>query len=147
MAYRKCLTLDNLQKRDITLCNRCAPCEEAEEISHSFLHCNSSQQIWHLFFAVAGIQWCMPNNTVEFLLSWHRLDLQKSSKEAWKSIPKVVWWVIWRERNARVFEDKRDNVINLKLRCMFVLSLWCTKTTTYVLEPEAIVDFLSLHIL
>lgn len=85
-------------------------------------------------------------STVDFLLSWHKQDMHKVSGYIWKSILAVVWSVMWRETNARVFDNKKDNVVNLKLKCLFLLRFWCKITSADVLEPEALADFLSsLH--
>lgn len=53
----------------------------------------------------------------------------------------VIWWVMLRERNARVFEDKKGNIINLKLKSIALLSFWFNKAPNYVLEPDMIVEF------
>ncbi|WMV46873.1 hypothetical protein MTR67_040258 [Solanum verrucosum] len=76
MAYGKCLTLDNVQKRGIILCNKCSLCEEeAEDVNHLFLHCCFTRQTWHFLLIILGIHWCMPKiQRVDFLLSWHNLE-------------------------------------------------------------------------
>lgn len=49
-------------------------------------------------------------------------------------------------KKCESLKTRGDNVINLKLKCIFLLSLWWDNRTAYVLESEAIVDFLSsLH--
>jgi hypothetical protein len=58
----------------------------------------------------------MPNNILELLHCW------KTPKEAiGKVIPALLVWIIWRERNQRLFEDCKSNVLSLKfvlLRCL-----------------------------
>ena len=42
--------------------------------------------------------------------------------EIWKAVPHCLMWCIWRERNARTFEEGERNIMALKL-CFFALCL------------------------
>lgn len=57
-------------------------------------------------------------------------------------LPKKSWTYNpnGRERNARVFEDKKRNIINVKLKSIALLSFWFYKAPNCVLEPEVIVE-------
>lgn len=60
-----------------------------------------------------------------------------------KDYPAMAWWFIWKER-SRVFEDQKKNVVDLKLKCIFLHNFW--SDTAMYLELEAMVDLLSsLH--
>jgi hypothetical protein len=51
-VHKRCLTADNLQKRNWRHNPTCALCEAADEdCTHLFLHCRFTQQVWHCFRA------------------------------------------------------------------------------------------------
>ena len=50
LAKHVVLTQENLMKRGIQLSPRCFLCgEKAETVTHLFLHCRITNQLWHLF--------------------------------------------------------------------------------------------------
>lgn len=44
----------------------------------------------------------------------------KIFKQSLEQHPAVVWWVICKEKNTRIFEDK-DNILNLKHKYIILL--------------------------
>lgn len=110
----KSLTLNNLQKRDIPLCKD----------AHSVRMMLRMPIIF--FFIVklhvkSGIFSSMPWTKYGFILQplgvFVRQDedgMSKVSSKIQNTIPVVVWWVIREEHNTEVFEDRRDNILNLK---------------------------------
>ena len=41
----------------------------------------------------------------EVFLSWHGSFVGKKRKKAWKAAPLCMFWVLWRERNRRAFNN------------------------------------------
>ncbi|WMV42183.1 hypothetical protein MTR67_035568, partial [Solanum verrucosum] len=51
LAREVVLTQDKLMRRGVNLCSRCFLCgKEAETISHLFLHCSWTDQLWKIFY-------------------------------------------------------------------------------------------------
>jgi hypothetical protein len=44
--------------------------------------------------------------------------------EVWSMAPLCLMWTIWRERNARWFEDKEMTMVELSNRSLKLLFLW-----------------------
>jgi hypothetical protein len=102
----KVLTIDNLRKHQLVLLDWCCMCKEAgESIDHLFLHCNIARELWNFVFTLLGLQWVMPRHVVELLACWSGCLCRVSPTALWGLIPHCLLWVIWRERNARSFED------------------------------------------
>lgn len=56
LARKAVLTQDILIRRGFHLCSKCYLCgEEAETISHLFLHCRIIEQLWRIFINLKGI--------------------------------------------------------------------------------------------
>jgi hypothetical protein len=47
----------------------------------------------------------MPRTVLELLNSWGAVIGYGRAKEAWRLAHLCLLWCIWRERNARLFED------------------------------------------
>ncbi|KAH0634712.1 hypothetical protein KY290_035831 [Solanum tuberosum] len=112
---RACLTQEVLQKKKRQLVSRCFLCMVTEETNkHLFLHCKYTAQLWNLFLNITGYSWAMPEHTSDLLSCWMRRGGSKSQKRWWRLIPSCIWWSVWRERNARCFEDRDMEVIEMK---------------------------------
>ena len=67
-----------------------------------------------MVFWLFGVYWVMPKSIIDLLPAWqghfgkHRNDI------IWKAGPHSVMWCIWKERNARSFEDIERNIPDLK---------------------------------
>ena len=99
-SHWKILTIDNLQKRGITLVNRCFMCkDESESVDHSLLQCKVARVLWELAINYCGICWVAPNSVRSHLLAWEGMfgrKARKKKKAGWM-LPHVIFWCIWRE--------------------------------------------------
>jgi hypothetical protein len=85
--------------------NRCWLCESDEEsVDHLLLHCGAARALWDAFFAQFGLCWVMPCSVKDLFASWWSSGCSRSAV-VWKMVPLCIMWCIWRERNARCFED------------------------------------------
>ncbi|WMV44216.1 hypothetical protein MTR67_037601 [Solanum verrucosum] len=108
MAY---LTQEVLQRKRIQLVPRCFLFMVTEETNkHLFLHCKYTAQLWNLFLNITGYSWAMPEHTTDLLSCWIRRGGSKSQKRWWRLIPSCIWCSVWRERNARCFEDRSNSI-------------------------------------
>ena len=62
-----------------------------------------------------GIQWVMPQTVLEHFSGWLGWLGRHNSLLVWKMVPHCLIWCLWRERNARHFEDSKRTIIELKL--------------------------------
>ena len=67
----KMLTIDNLQKRGITLVNKCYMCKgESNSVDHLLVYCKVARALWELAMNRLGICWAAPNYVSSHLLAW-----------------------------------------------------------------------------
>ena len=64
------------------------------------------------------------------------------AKAIWRMAPVCVIWCIWRERNARLFEDKECSVDEARKNMVFMLHM--RATAHYREELPNLEDFLSM---
>jgi hypothetical protein len=84
----------------------------------------------------------MPQTVLELLTSWGASVRYGRAKEAWRLAPLCLLWCIWREQNARLFEDVETSMVKLQKCLLNMLYIWiashhCFNDFTYV-------DFLNL---
>jgi exonuclease III len=121
----KVLTIDNLRKRQLVIMDWCCMCKEAgESIDHLFLHCHIARELWALVFSMFGVSWVLPRHVVDLMACWNGCTRRCKSATIWGMIPHCLMWVIWRERNARTFEDLEKQTQELKQCFLSMLLEW-----------------------
>ncbi|KAJ9697646.1 hypothetical protein PVL29_006989 [Vitis rotundifolia] len=111
VAHKKVNTNDMLQLRrphkalSPDICKLCM--EQGESADHLFLHCSVSMGLWHRLFQLAKLDWVPPRSISEMMLiDFKGFGKSKRGLILWQNACIALIWVVWRERNARIFEDK-----------------------------------------
>jgi hypothetical protein len=73
--------------------------------SHLLIHCSLASGLWHSVLRSFGVVWVFPDNIINLLYGWYNC-FGKHNSSVWNLVPLCLMWIIWRERNSRVFEDK-----------------------------------------
>ena len=81
-------------------------------INHLLLHSGVARTLWYTIFAQFKLSWVMPKSVKELFASWW-MGGNSQSVIMWKMVPLCLMWCIWRERNARCFEDSSRNIEDL----------------------------------
>jgi hypothetical protein len=84
----------------------------------------------------------MPRTVLELLKSWVAAMGSGQATEAWRLAPLCLLWCIWRERNARLFEDVETSMVELRKRLIDTLYFWISPH--HSLSVFTYVDFLNL---
>jgi hypothetical protein len=121
----KTLTLDNLRKRNIFVIEWCFMCKTSgESIDHLFLHCMVATELWRTILQLFGVEWVMPGSVKDMLGSWRSQKGNRTLIPIWRMAPLCLMWCVWRERNARCFEDCETGLLNLKRKMLQTLFMW-----------------------
>lgn len=119
---------------------------EGESVNNLFLHCPYTSQIWHFLLSIVGgsVGWCLRRQS-----SYCNAGTWKDRKRQTKNMELNACchlWCIWKERNPRIFQSKKESVISLEHRRISLLFIGCNMTIAN--DTEAMVDFWSsFHIL
>ncbi|WMV57703.1 hypothetical protein MTR67_051088, partial [Solanum verrucosum] len=123
---KACLTHEILRKKRKIILPWCSLCGKTGETnSHLFLHCTFTAEIWSMFLNYLEVKWTMPEHTADLLSCWIRRGGSKRQKTWWNLIPHCIWWIVWKERNSRNFEDISNSIHKVKWNCIVSLYFWC----------------------
>ncbi|RVW76404.1 Molybdopterin biosynthesis protein CNX1 [Vitis vinifera] len=134
VAHKKVNTNDLLQLRrpykalSPDICKLCM--KHGETVDHLFLHCSLTIGLWHRLFQSAKMDWVSPRSISDMLSSnFNGFGSSKRGIVLWQNACIALMWVVWRERNARIFEDKARNSEYLWDSICFLTSFWafCSK--------------------
>ncbi|GMP80530.1 hypothetical protein CsSME_00035589 [Camellia sinensis var. sinensis] len=96
-----------------------------EVANHLFLHCLVASVLWQRLFRLCDVQWVALRECMHMLLI--RFDgsgSTKKTKTMWIGIVFAIFWVIWMERKARIFEGKEVSVEPLWDKAEYLASFW-----------------------
>ena len=121
----KILTMDNLCKKNIIVTKWCCMCKKSgESIDHLLLHCEVALEVWNMVCQLFDIMWVMPGSLKECLGSWRAQGGNHTVLQIWRMAPMCVLWCLWKERNARSFEDRELGLMELKKMVLQTLFSW-----------------------
>ncbi|KAI8556591.1 hypothetical protein RHMOL_Rhmol05G0266100 [Rhododendron molle] len=97
---------------------------DAETVDYLLIHCPVAWELWSLVLSWFGIQWTVSKNVMEFLIARRGVRMGKRRKSLWAMIPLCLMWVLWRERNSRVFEGVEKPLSRIKSFLLNSLYSW-----------------------
>ncbi|WVZ67115.1 hypothetical protein U9M48_016241 [Paspalum notatum var. saurae] len=126
-AHNRCWTAERRHRRGLQDSDRCALCDqESETIDHLLIHCCFSREVW--FLAFNQISWgaLTPSFSHSFMDWWtrSRKRVSKHLRPGCDGIVLLVSWMIWKERNARVFDRGRSSPNVVVSRVLEEAKLW-----------------------
>jgi hypothetical protein len=66
----------------------------------------------------------MPCQVLQLWVAWQVRGADHWNMVIWRMVPHCVIWCLWRERNARLFEDCESLVVDIKLLFFQTLYAW-----------------------
>lgn len=138
VAWDKLNTCDNLQRRRAykalsphvyILCFK-----DGESGDHLFLHCDVARFLWSSLFGVTGESWVCLRTVRDFLLMQaYGFGGQRDRRILWRN---GILWVIWSERNWRIFKEQRQSWGVLWDKVLFLAFLWTQAEEVHSLWPQ-----------
>ncbi|RVW29047.1 hypothetical protein CK203_088908 [Vitis vinifera] len=78
-----------------------------ESIDHIFLHCPVTIGLWHRLFNLVGLVWVPPRSLEDMLvITFKGLGNSLEARHFGQIACLTLIWMVWQERNNRIFEDK-----------------------------------------
>ncbi|RVX11275.1 LINE-1 retrotransposable element ORF2 protein [Vitis vinifera] len=152
VAHKKLNTNDLLQLRrphkalSPNICKLCM--KHGETVDHLFLHCSLTKGLWHRLFQLAKMDWVSPRSISDmFFTNFNGFGSSKRGVVLWQDACIALMWVVWRERNARIFEDKfaimgHNNVKSLDYRSAVKdTDEWPSKYSKLFIENVYVPDY------
>jgi hypothetical protein len=123
----RCWTSERLQRHNLQNNGPCALCsQETETISHLFLQCSFSREIWYRSLQVQGFHALAPSVVADLQDWWpdSRKVIPKALRKCFDTMVVLICWQLWRERNARVFDHASKTTSELLFWITYCARLW-----------------------
>ncbi|CAN1751474.1 Putative ribonuclease H protein At1g65750 [Linum perenne] len=125
VAHESLATVDKLRQRGFQMPNRCVLCfADCESIQHLFWRCPFASQVWSFFSSRLSLLGPFPLDAKGFLWAWKGLNCDACFAPCVRMLAHSVLWVLWSERNNRIFRDKIDELQAVIHRIVFWVGLW-----------------------
>jgi len=110
----RCWTADRLQKRGLPHPDCCPLCDQEEEtVQHLLTTCVFARQFWFSILQPLNLSQLVPRHTDNSFADWWKKSwkkLQKHLRKGFNSLVILGAWVIWKHRNACVFDGTTPNL-------------------------------------
>jgi len=122
LAHRSILAGENLRRRGWEGPSRCPLCTQEEENSdHLLLQCAYAKEVWHLVLGLKPQTVILPQETITLLRNWSSQCPFQVTKKAHlstieRTLPKLILWKIWLERNSRLFRETKSNPAQVAIK-------------------------------
>lgn len=127
LAYKGALlTSDVLARRHIATPFNCPLCNsEIETSKHLFLTCPFATQIWTNLCIKFHLP-SPPPNLVVLLTTWRRRKISRNIAKDWDMKLAAALWIIWKERNDRIFRNTSSSVSDTINKIDMFTSSWAS---------------------
>ena len=137
VAHGRLNTCEMLQRRRPFCCfspHWCVLCKRnGENANHIFLQCEVASSLWKQFYREAGVTWESPTQiSALFVQNLDGFGKGKKAKVLWGCGIFAILWVLWSERNRRIFEAYEGVGFEVLWdRVRFWVALWASVSETF----------------
>lgn len=108
------------------LCYTCL--QEEDNVDHILAHYVYAREVWHSCFHALSVNIQGPSTDADFL-DWWLLQRQRfngKTRRGFDSITIVIAWALWKQRNARVFNNisRQRTASQLKMEILDEIDDW-----------------------
>lgn len=139
LLQNKCLTADNLAKRGWPHNPTCRLCMVHPETAlHISASCSYSVRVWEEIVNQLQVPaYLAPTVNTANLQSWWLAPthLPEQLDKRWRSISLLTWWMLWKERNNRIFNAKARSPKDLVDSILMELASWRTAGVLNLVWP------------
>ena len=125
----RCWTADQLAKRGLPHPSHCPLCDQEDEtVQHLLTTCVLARDFWSRILTPLGLQDRTPTRQEKSLADWWRKATKRIPKEKKKGMNTIIIlgsWILWKHRNACVFEGTRPCITRLLIEFRNEHHLWC----------------------
>lgn len=116
--HRRLWTSERRWRHGLQDCGACTFCgQELETVDHLLLGCVCSRQVWMALLFPLGLQGLLAGPEDELASWWirQRRRLDSQLRTSLDSVVLLVSWIIWKERNSRVFREQSASLRQMLL--------------------------------
>ena len=102
-------TADRLQRHGLQHPVACVMCDqEQKSVDHLLISCVAAKDIWFAILSLSNHGSLASTSSLQVLEWWSHIrnNFQKKDKRGLDTLVLLVMWMIWKECNARIFNNK-----------------------------------------
>jgi hypothetical protein len=123
----RCWTAERRKRHGLQQDDTCMLCnQEVESISHLLVGCSFSRQVWYNFLHRIGCSYVTPCPS-SVLADWWMAAQKRFAKlerHCFDSLVVLIFWIIWNERNRRIFYRKARLVEDINALVIEDVGAW-----------------------
>ena len=94
---------------------QCVLCGSALECTnHLFIHCSLARNLWEWWAGIWNFHWVPPLELQDLYAQWSPPFKGIFFKKVWLAIFPIILWSLWKERNARIFQNSPSSLSQIK---------------------------------
>ncbi|CAM0911794.1 unnamed protein product [Alopecurus aequalis] len=124
---RRIWTADRMRRRGMNTHTSCPLCDqEPETADHIAVGCVLAREVWHATLSRCNLHHLTPEAGAALIDWWPeaRLRVPRQSRKGFDSIVLLTVWVLWKERNSRVFDCHATTLLGIRQRIAEEVELW-----------------------
>ena len=124
---RRIWTADRMRRRGMNSHTRCPLCDQEDETAdHISVRCVLAREIWHSTLSRCNLQHLTPDVDATLIGWWPeaRLRVPRLQRKGFDSMVLLTVWMLWKERNARVFQRTAATSREICRRIAEEVELW-----------------------
>lgn len=140
----KLLTRDVMHRRNFNCNLDCVMCRtgHSETAIHLFFNCSYSKSVWEKLETYAGTSILVRGNSIPEIWSKSSDKFSRGARIRirWQTIFVATCWFIWKQRNAKIFENKQHPIDVVSYWIIQEASLWenhCKKRKLKTIQDVA----------
>jgi len=110
VLHDRCWTYARRRRHNLQTDDSCALCcQESETITHLLVGCSLAREIWYAVLLRLHWQQLAPGSYIFCLADWWssaRKLIPKINRRSFDSMVILISWILWNERNRRVFDHQ-----------------------------------------
>ena len=138
--HDRCWTNERRKRHNLQDGDSCTFCDQqSESINHLLVGCVFAREVWYMVLRKGNLQRLTPYPSASDFVHWwlqSRKQLRKQMRKPFDSLVILVTWILWKERNQRIFQKVALPITDLINLISDEMSVW---------GHAGITDFLILY--
>ena len=127
--HDRCWTAHRRKRHNLQDNDDCTFCSQLPEtIDHLLISCSFTREVWFMIFHRLGWHSHAPGADIISLADWWqgaRKQILKEERKCFDTLVLLICWLIWKERNGRIFDRKMRSVDEMLSWVVDESVCWC----------------------
>jgi hypothetical protein len=125
--HRRCWTAERRRRHGLQVDDNCIMClQVTETLDHILLGCVFSREVWERLLSRIGLAQLVITGDLDIFLWWSRSRrwVPRVCRKGFDSFVMLTCWMLWKERNARMFNNLSTVAREVAVKIVQEAELW-----------------------